>query len=176
MPPILNAKALSKSFGAAPLFQNVSFVVNEGDRIGLIGPNGSGKSTLLRILGGTVEPDEGEVALRKRTRMSYVEQESQLQSMETVRSVVRHALERSDVPENERDDSFCRDTRARGVCGSIEAEDALPEDGASDWRSPRRWYKRPTSCCSTSRRTISTSPESSGSKAFSRQGHSPASS
>ncbi len=103
MPPILNAQKLSKSFGASPLFQNVSFTVNEGDRIGLIGPNGSGKSTLLRILGGTVAPDGGEVVLRKLTRLSYVEQESRFAAGETVRSVIARALERATVAESERE-------------------------------------------------------------------------
>ena len=79
MPPILNARGLGKAFGANPLFQNVSFTVTEGDRIGLIGPNGSGKSTLLRILAGDEDPDSGEVAFRKRLRVSYVEQDSQIQ-------------------------------------------------------------------------------------------------
>ncbi|MGA6950993.1 MAG: ATP-binding cassette domain-containing protein, partial [Candidatus Sulfotelmatobacter sp.] len=70
MPPIINAQGITKAFGADPLFQNVSFTVSEGDRIGLIGPNGSGKSTLLRILAGTVSPDSGEIAVRKRLRFS----------------------------------------------------------------------------------------------------------
>ncbi len=56
MPPIINAQGLSKKYGIAPLFENISFIVNEGDRIGLIGPNGSGKSTLLQILEGRVQP------------------------------------------------------------------------------------------------------------------------
>ena len=60
MPPIINAQEISKAFGAKPLFQNVSFTISEGDRIGLIGPNGSGKSTLLRILAGLMEADSGE--------------------------------------------------------------------------------------------------------------------
>jgi len=47
-----------------PLFQNVSFTISEGDRVGLIGPNGSGKSTLLKILAGEVDPDSGDVARR----------------------------------------------------------------------------------------------------------------
>ena len=46
MAPIINAQGLSKQYGIVPLFQNISFTVSEGDRIGLIGPNGSGKSTL----------------------------------------------------------------------------------------------------------------------------------
>ena len=41
MPPILNAQGLSKRFGAVPLFQDISFPVSDGDRIGLIGPNGA---------------------------------------------------------------------------------------------------------------------------------------
>ena len=76
MPPILNAQNLSKAFGAEPLFRNVSFTVNERDRIALIGPNGSGKSTLMRILAGLISPDSGEVALRKRATLTYVPQES----------------------------------------------------------------------------------------------------
>ena len=70
MPPIINAQGISKAFGANPLFQNVSFTVTEGDRIGLIGPNGSGKSTLLRILAAEETPDDGEIAFRKRLRVS----------------------------------------------------------------------------------------------------------
>ncbi|HZR29308.1 MAG TPA: ATP-binding cassette domain-containing protein, partial [Terriglobales bacterium] len=86
MPPIINAQRISKAFGATPLFQNVSFTVSEGDRIGLIGPNGSGKSTLLRILAGSMETDEGEIAVRKRIGLSCVEQESKFKPGDTVRS------------------------------------------------------------------------------------------
>jgi ATP-binding cassette subfamily F protein uup len=101
LPPILNAQNISKSYGAQPLFRNVVFTIAENDRIGLIGPNGSGKSTLLQILSGAVEPDSGEVALRKRTRLSYVQQESQFAPSQTVRSVIEAALQRSAVPADE---------------------------------------------------------------------------
>jgi ATP-binding cassette subfamily F protein uup len=100
LPPIINVQSLSKAFGANPLFQNVSFTVAEGDRIGLIGPNGSGKSTLLGILAGQIDPDTGEVAIRKRTKMSYVVQDSQFPEDSTVRSVVQAALKQT--PEDER--------------------------------------------------------------------------
>jgi ATP-binding cassette subfamily F protein uup len=93
MPPIINAQGLSKTYGIAPLFQNISFVVNEGDRIGLIGPNGSGKSTLLQILEGGIRPDAGEVAIRKRTRLVYVAQHSEFTADQTVRSIVKDGLE-----------------------------------------------------------------------------------
>ncbi len=54
-------KAYRSRFGATTLFRDISFTIEEGDRIGLIGPNGSGKSTLLRILAGEVDADDGEV-------------------------------------------------------------------------------------------------------------------
>jgi ABC transport system ATP-binding/permease protein len=93
LPPIINAQNISKRFGAKPLFEDISFTLSEADRIGLIGPNGSGKSTLLRILAGTEQPDSGNVAIRKRLRLSYVEQDSRFPAGATVRSVVERALE-----------------------------------------------------------------------------------
>ena len=100
---LLNAQVLTKSFGAAPLFCDISFTVSEGDRIGLIGPNGSGKSTLLKILVGQEKPDGGEVAIRKAARLSSVTQDAEFPPGETVRAVVERALEVSSVPESERD-------------------------------------------------------------------------
>lgn len=103
MPPILNAQGVSKRFGATPLFENLSFAVDEGDRIGFIGPNGAGKSTLLAVLAGEVEPDTGEVAARKRTRVGYVRQISEYTSGKTVRAVVEQAMRVAGVPEAERE-------------------------------------------------------------------------
>ena len=102
MPPIIAAQGLSKRYGAEPLFQNISFTVSEGERIGLIGPNGSGKSTLLEILYGRVVPDTGEVAIRKRTRLSSVAQNSEFPPEATIRSVIAGALDRAEVPQKER--------------------------------------------------------------------------
>ncbi len=102
MPPIINAQGLSKRYGTAPLFQNISFTVSEGDRIGLIGPNGSGKSTLLEILHGRVQPDTGNVAIRKGTRLSCVSQISEFAAGETAYTVIEAALKKSGVPEADR--------------------------------------------------------------------------
>jgi ATP-binding cassette subfamily F protein uup len=99
LPPIINAQGLSKRYGTAPLFQNISFTVSEGDRIGLIGPNGSGKSTLLEILHGHVKPDSGNVAIRKGTKLSCVSQISEFAAGETAFSVIEAALKKSGVPE-----------------------------------------------------------------------------
>jgi ATP-binding cassette subfamily F protein uup len=102
LPPIIAAQGLSKRYGAEPLFQNISFTVSEGERIGLIGPNGSGKSTLLEILYGRVTPDTGDVAIRKRTRLSSVAQNSEFPPEATIRSVIAGALDRAEVPKKER--------------------------------------------------------------------------
>jgi len=101
LPPIISAHSLSKRYGLHPLFQNISFNVSDGDRIGLIGPNGSGKSTLLEILGGNVRPDTGEVALRKRARMARVAQVSEFAPGVTVRSVIENSMREANVPDVE---------------------------------------------------------------------------
>jgi len=99
---LVNAQQLSKSFGADPLFEDISLRISESDRIGVIGPNGSGKSTLLQILAGRIPPDSGEVALRKRTRLSYVAQDSNFVTSLTVRQVMDQAAERAGIDEEER--------------------------------------------------------------------------
>jgi len=104
--PIINAQGISKAFGSTQLFQEISFTVSEGDRIGLIGPNGSGKSTLLRILAGDESPDGGNIAIRKRVRLACVIQESRFASGETVRSVVEKALDRAAISGTERGTRF----------------------------------------------------------------------
>ena len=120
MPPIVNAQEITKAFGANPLFQNVSFTISAGDRIGLIGPNGSGKTTLLRILAGEVAADRGEVSFRKRTRLASVEQDSRFQPGATVRSVIESALDRSVASASERGARFA-ETLGRAGFADLEA-------------------------------------------------------
>ena len=132
MPPLINVRTISKAFGADPLFQNVSFTISEGDRIGLIGPNGSGKSTLLRILAGTEQADDGEIAVRKRLRLSYVEQESTFRSGESLRSVIKSALKSSAVGESDHGTLFA-ETLGRAGFVDLDAEAAALSGG---------WQKR----------------------------------
>ena len=72
---LLSCQNLSKSFGARPLFENLSFGLFEGERTGLIGPNGTGKSTLLKILAGVEKQDEGLISARKGLRIGYLPQQ-----------------------------------------------------------------------------------------------------
>ena len=71
---ILSVNNLSKSFAARVLFANVSFHVNERDRVALVGPNGAGKTTLLNIIAGQDEADDGTLTLAKDARIGYLEQ------------------------------------------------------------------------------------------------------
>jgi len=130
LPPILSAQSLSKRYGVAPLFQNISFTVSEGERIGLIGPNGSGKSTLLEILSGRVNPDTGDVALRKRARLSSVVQVSEFAPTETVRPVIEQAFREGQVPEHERAGRFAEILGRAG----FEDYDAIANSLSGGWR------------------------------------------
>ena len=93
MPEILlSCRDLGKSFGAAPLFEGLSFGVFEGDHIGVVGPNGSGKSTLLRILTGIEAPSAGTRSVRKRLRVGYVPQDPVFGERADVGSVLREGV------------------------------------------------------------------------------------
>ena len=135
MPPILNAQLVTKQFGAKPLFQNISLTVEEGARIGLIGPNGAGKSTLLAILAGQVEPDSGELAVRKRARAAYVPQDSRFAPGLTIRQVLERALATAHVNESEREgrerEGLIRELGGRAGFADLTAEAAALSGG---WR------------------------------------------
>ena len=128
--PLVNAQNLAKSYGAAPLFENISLTISEGDRLGIIGPNGAGKTTLLEILAGRLQPDSGEVAVRKQTRISYVAQESQFAPGETIGAVIKRALDRAPAPEPD------REARAAGTLGRAGFEDFETETASlsGGWR------------------------------------------
>jgi ATP-binding cassette, subfamily F, member 3 len=72
--PIVSVIAVGKSFGAERIFEDVSFQIDEHDRIGLVGPNGAGKTTLLSLLAGREEADEGNIALARNIRIGYLTQ------------------------------------------------------------------------------------------------------
>ena len=71
---ILTAENLTKAYTDKPLFKNVSFIIDEADKIGIIGVNGTGKSTLLKMLAGLEVPDSGEIKLIGNLKVSYLPQ------------------------------------------------------------------------------------------------------
>jgi ATP-binding cassette subfamily F protein uup len=91
-PVILSVQGISKAFGSAPLFTDLSLAISEHDRVGVVGPNGCGKSTLLRILAGIETPDRGTRALRRLARVGYVPQDPTFPAGTTAEQVVAAAV------------------------------------------------------------------------------------
>lgn len=83
---------LKVEFGVRPLFDDVSFVVNDRDRIALVGKNGAGKSTMLKILYGLQKPTSGNVAIPNDTTIGYLPQVMKLTDDTTVREETRKAF------------------------------------------------------------------------------------
>ena len=89
---MISVEGLKVEFGVKPLFSNVSFVINERDRIALVGKNGAGKSTLLKILCGKEHPTEGTVNVPADTTIGYLPQVMVLQDSTTVREEAQKAF------------------------------------------------------------------------------------
>ena len=81
---MVNISEVSKSFGGRTLFDDVSLLINRGDRIGLVGPNGAGKSTLFSMILRQQEPDKGEITTERNVTIGYLPQESAPAGEETV--------------------------------------------------------------------------------------------
>jgi len=75
---------LSKNYGKKVLFRDISFSINDGEKVGLIGPNGTGKTTLFSLIRGECEPSAGEVQVNRNIRLGYLPQESSFASARTV--------------------------------------------------------------------------------------------
>ena len=81
---MISIDGLTVEFGGSTLFQDISFVINEKDRIALMGKNGAGKSTLLKILAGVREPTRGKVSAPKDTVIAYLPQHLMTEDGRTV--------------------------------------------------------------------------------------------
>jgi ATP-binding cassette, subfamily F, member 3 len=81
---MLNIHNLSVSFGGTYLFEEVTFRMGAGDRVGLVGKNGAGKSTMLKILAGDFKPDSGQIATEKEVRIGFLRQDIDFEQGRTV--------------------------------------------------------------------------------------------
>ena len=88
--PYLQIDNLTKSFGDLVLFENISFGIAEGQRVGLIAKNGSGKTTLLNIIAGKEGYDSGSIVFRRDLRVDYLEQDPQYPEELTVLEACFH--------------------------------------------------------------------------------------
>ena len=83
---------LSVEFSARPLFTDVSYVINDHDRIALVGKNGAGKSTMLKIIAGLQEPTSGSVSVPRDATIAYLPQVMVLSDEHTVREEAEKAF------------------------------------------------------------------------------------
>ncbi len=97
----MNATDISKSYTASPLLSNLSYAINEGDKIGLIGVNGTGKSTLLRITAGIEDADSGKIILTGGVRIGYLPQAPAYDPEKTVLEQAVSYLTRETAAEGE---------------------------------------------------------------------------
>ena len=81
---ILALQGIRKSFGAHEVLRDVTFTLQNGERMGLVGVNGSGKSTLMKIIAGQESSDAGSVSIQKGLRLGYLAQQGELTGEETV--------------------------------------------------------------------------------------------
>ncbi|ADY27872.1 ABC-F family ATP-binding cassette domain-containing protein [Cellulophaga lytica] len=108
---LLTVENISKSYGEHALFSNISFGVNKDQKIALIAKNGSGKTSILNILSGLDSPDSGQVNYRKGTRVSFLEQEPNMDPDLTIEETI-----------------FASDNEVLKVIANYEKALANPED------------------------------------------------
>ena len=97
MAPILQLDKLTKSYGERILFEDVSFSIEAGDKIGIIAKNGTGKTTLLRIIAGDEDYDAGTITLRNGIKISILEQTPEFSEGMTTRKYVEKLASSDDV-------------------------------------------------------------------------------
>lgn len=90
---ILNVEHLSHGFGDRAIFEDVSFRLLIGEKIGFVGDNGAGKSTFMNIITGKLMPDEGKIEWAKNVRVGYLDQHSVLEKGMTIRSTLASAFD-----------------------------------------------------------------------------------
>ncbi|WP_282744863.1 ABC-F family ATP-binding cassette domain-containing protein [Peptostreptococcus stomatis] len=81
---MLSCNNVTKTFGVETILENISFSVNEGDKIGIVGVNGTGKTTLFKVITGILPHDRGEIFTSKNCRLGYLEQNTNFYSEKTI--------------------------------------------------------------------------------------------
>lgn len=102
MSTLLSIQSLHKSFGPQVLFEDLSFSLSPGDKVGLLGPNGAGKSTLLKILAGIEKEDEGIISRRQGMKIAFASQSPIFPSLSIEEAAVQ------DIPENDKEEALIR--------------------------------------------------------------------
>ncbi|GIM48866.1 ABC-F family ATP-binding cassette domain-containing protein [Capnocytophaga stomatis] len=101
---MLNVHDLSVSFQGEFLFENVAFMLNAGDRVGLIGKNGAGKSTMLKLLARELKPDSGTIATDKEVNIGFLKQDIDFENGRTILEEAYQAFQEIKRLENQMDE------------------------------------------------------------------------
>ncbi len=94
----VSAEGLTKSFGATPLFKNISFNISEGDKIALVARNGTGKSTLMKILAGLDTPEDGKYRIHKDVKVVFLSQDPIFEEDRTILENIFQSKTREENP------------------------------------------------------------------------------
>ena len=100
--PLLQMTDISLTFGGDPVFDDLSLVIQTGDRLALVGRNGSGKSTLMKVMAGLVEADRGDVIAGQGVSVGYMEQDPDLSGFATLGEFAAHGLDPGEMYKVER--------------------------------------------------------------------------
>lgn len=100
MAPVLQIENLTKSYGVRMLFTDVTFTVQEGDKIGIVAKNGSGKSTMLKIIAGREDYDSGNIIFRNNLKVSILEQTPVFDDNDTLRQFIDRFSNDEDIRKN----------------------------------------------------------------------------
>lgn len=129
----VTAEGIGKSYGIKPLFSNITFHINEGDKIALVAKNGSGKSTLLKILSGKGTPDNGKIWIHKDVTVALFEQEPKFEENLSVLDNIFHY--KHPVAEALRDYERIMEQEEKDPVALGEALTKLDELGAWDFEA-----------------------------------------
>jgi macrolide transport system ATP-binding/permease protein len=130
---LLSVAQVAKTFGPSRILNDISFVINDGDHVGLVGANGAGKTTLFRIITGEIDADAGEVTLASGAILGYLPQQPPEPEGASVDDLVYEA-----VGELRQLETQIRDLEARMADAGDDFEDVLAQYGEAQERFERR--------------------------------------
>ncbi|NCB91304.1 MAG: ABC transporter ATP-binding protein [Clostridia bacterium] len=107
---VINVEHISKIYGDKVIFEDASYGISDGDKIGIIGINGTGKTTLLRIIAGLEETDEGQVVRQNNSKIAYLPQSQEFPEKSTILSYVTAGGSRED---------WTRESEAKSILNSL---------------------------------------------------------
>lgn len=133
---LLQAVNINKSYGVRPVLSNITMLVNEREKIGLVGVNGAGKSTFLQVIAGEMSYDSGEIYKSKETTIGYLAQNSGLQSDSTIREEMLEVFSSLLAVERE-----LRELEAEMADPALSHDSKRYEDILGRYASRQEWFR-----------------------------------